>query len=173
MRGVFVQSMKEIAEAFGKERVVKLQDFFEKEVYEHLFKEMQKGKKVWVPDMHRYELLSVRLSAFDASFRKWLEGVLGKKVKDWEISVRRFGAGDYTVVHDSVIEGGIRFFLFVSGEWDSAFGGSVVLRGERPVIFPVEGNCFVLIDSEERGFVQYVNHHVGKEKFVLVEGIVV
>ena len=59
--------------------------------------------------------------------------------------------------------------------WDNHWGGHTVYVSENqgPLVFPLEGNSFSLINKEKdrHKFIQYVNHHAGKEELTMIEGI--
>ncbi|MBM3230526.1 hypothetical protein FJZ22_02630 [Candidatus Pacearchaeota archaeon] len=139
-----------------------------------------KGKQVERADCYSYELVTAPAlhKAFGEELMKhWLGSILGGKIRTIKLSLRHFGKGDYTLLHDAQkSEGVARFFFIFSGTWDASWGGTLHVRREKAQTLEVgiKGNRFFLVRSREewRSFIQYVNHLAGKETFVIVEGTV-
>ncbi len=139
-----------------------------------------KGKQVERPARYSYGLVSSvpLVSAFSGSVLSgWLGSIMGGKVRIKDVSIRHFGHGDYTLLHDAVYTAGVaQFFFIFSGMWDPAWGGGLTVHRDKasPLQVGLKGNRFFLVRSRDewKPFVQYINHLAGKETFVLVQGTI-
>lgn len=175
--------LAQLAQAFEEQGIVRLEQFLTDKDYLAFARQLwdAKGKIKQVPDQYAFTTLSSKLASFlftHAEFRAFLERVLGKK-SIRAFSVRKFGWKNYTLIHDEhTSKEQIRFFFCVAGEWDAHWGGTLTyLTGDgegTSLFFPVTGNCLCIIRETQdmHSFIKYINHHAGKEQFIVVEGIV-
>lgn len=173
---------EELIAAFEEQGFVRLAHFLELEVLMPLAQQLWrgKGKQVSQPNLHSFLAIPVSSRAKRVLggplMKGFLGSVLGRKVRKIQLSVRRFGPGDFTLLHDSRKVRGVHFYYILSGKWDPAWGGTLTVQRARahPLFFPIEGNTLSLLSCENgmHPFVQYVNHLAGKESFILIEGIV-
>jgi hypothetical protein len=89
----------------------------------------------------------------------------------WE--VWSFGSKDHTVINDEKVEKpGIDLILDVTPDWKTEWGGSVFYvdgSGQFTMIKPEENKLLIFRrDKGTHRFVQYVNHHAGKNKKVFL-----
>lgn len=171
--------IKQMKEAFASQGVLKLNDFFDNPFYLNFSQKLWKAESehTEIPDKYSYNKINngiLRGLFSDESFFELLNKILGKKAKKVEINIRKFGHKNYTLLHDEeIIDRDTEFFFIISGKWEANWGGNKVYssgEGEALVFLP-EGNVFCLINSRNRqSFVKYINHHAGKESFILIEG---
>ncbi len=79
---------------------------------------------------------------------------------------RRFGHRDFILLHDhEEPKPGWRSYFFLD-EWDPAWGGRIVFvkDGEYLGVVTPQANTLLIVKQEKgvRMFVEYVNHHAGK-----------
>lgn len=173
---------EELVEAFMEQGFVRLTHFLELEAVVPLAHGLwhAKGKQYFQANLHSFLQIPVSThlrTVFTGPLMKgFLGSVLGRKVRNIQLSVRRFGPGDFTLIHDSRNTRGVCFYYLLSGTWNSLWGGTLTIQREKApaLFFPLESNTFSLISFEKgmHPFVQYINHLAGKESFLLVEGIV-
>ncbi len=176
-------TQQEIALAFKRNGFIRLDQFFEGRSYLAFSQPLwdASGKAIVIPDRHSYTLLPPSLAStpfMTPSFKKFLSTLVGKKITTITLTVQRFGWKDYTLVHDDEVgKEELRFFFLISGKWEVERGGILTYltqNGEgEPLFFPITGNSFCIIRQRKdmHSFVKYVNHHAGKEKFIVVAGI--
>ena len=159
--------------------MTRLDGFFNEDFYKEIFEKLRRnyGERVKLADRHSYEKLdAVELKGIfkDKEFLNFINLISCENFNNCEINVRRFGWGDYTLLHDSFVRKGMEFLLIFADKWDDKFGGYIVYTDneEKSFIFSIKGNSFILINKKGmRRFVKYVNHLAGKKNFFLVEGL--
>lgn len=161
-------------------KMLYLPNFFSDSGYGSLLTVLRRstGEKTRVADRYSYtplriEILEKLLSSRE--FLKLMQMISGKKIKKSIVSVRRFGHGDFTLIHDSERNGARLEFRFLLMErWHTLNGGHIVYTSMKrePLLMPLQGNGLLLIDkpTDMHSFVQYINHKAGKENFVLATG---
>jgi len=113
----------------------------------------------------------------DKAFLSWISEITRKKAKNVNYRCLRFGHKDYTLLHDSEAIGDrLEFFILIMKRWDTKWGGHTVYvaHDQQPILFPLEGNSFNLIQKTKNRhkFIQYINHHSGKENLYIIEGFI-
>ena len=161
--------------------VLKLDGFLKDSVYNELIKLILdiKGEQVKIPDRCSYQemgdLSGVGKLFSSKEFLSFVSIITGKSFSNVDLNIRKFENGDYTLLHDSdKIHNRTEFFFIFADKWNAEWGGQIVYTDldERSFIFPVDWNCFCLInrDDELGRFVKYINHLAGKKCFILIEG---
>jgi len=125
-------------------------------------------KRVDVPDQHRHEeraTLSVNKTI--AGFAKRITGKTTLAEGN-----RRFGKGDYTILHDKKTQkDGVLALLFMD-DWKTEWGGEFVLvkNGQTLLRFTPRPNTLLIVAREKgaRSFVRYVSHKAKKQSFVVL-----
>lgn len=175
-KGVVAQ----IADALAQQGFIRLEDFLNRKHYLELFNSLHSldSEVKKVPDRYSYGLIECKDSIFSSiSFRDFLSKVIGKKIKEFDLSVKKFEWKNYTLMHDD--ESGkeeMRFFFILANKWDSKFGGDIVYLTEdglgNPIVFPITGNSLCIINKKRdmHSFVKYVNNLVRDSSFILIEG---
>lgn len=136
--------------------MIYLPDFLGEKMYGTILEELEKskGKKEKIADRFSYEVLKheelKRIFSSPQSL-EMLGGVMGTKIKNVEIAIRRYGHRDYSLIHDS--EGKckrVEFTFLLMRKWNTAWGGHKVYicEGEEPRLVPLAGNGLLLIDTE-------------------------
>lgn len=164
-----------IKKELKEKNFVLLDSFFDSSFYEKIKKESarEEFKKKFVYNKYSFlEMQSKKIEKdfLSAQFIEFLEEVLNLKIKNFEISIRKFGHGDYTLLHDSEKEKSkIGFLFFICDDWNLNFGGNVFYKEKNLIVNPKENRFFVMKKSS-RKFVKYLNNKCGKKNFVLIEG---
>lgn len=174
------QTIKALSNALRTDGFVQLDHFVPDEQYLELANyAWGNGKQVLRADQHSYAEVSPALfqQVFSSTeMKEWLGHIVGNKVQKVSLSVRQFSHRDFTLVHDVQEGGKAGFFFIFAGMWDVAWGGTLTVnRGALPALeVGLKGNRLFLMRSRAgwHPFVQYVNHLAGKERFVIVQGIV-
>lgn len=166
----------------SKPNMLLLKDFLEKDFYNKITDEIKKvnGIERYNLDKEKYSELKIPniLDDFLKSefFIGLLQETLGKKVSEMNYSLKKFGHGDFSLIHDDEVLGKrIDFFLtFIEGEWKQEWGRyNAYSKGDgEPLIFPAEGNsfCLIIAEGEMFDFVKYVKHFAGKNVIYKLEG---
>ena len=152
---------REMKDHYGmsKDKVLKLQNFLDKEVCDYLLSGLSSGKKVNAPNKGSFEELDVSglKELFESKdFLDFLGNVIGKKIASIDLRARRFGWKDYDILEDSKDNVSEGFFFFLSKDWDESYGGQkVYVGGGEPLMCPVENNVFYVFGDREdsRSFV--------------------
>jgi Rps23 Pro-64 3,4-dihydroxylase Tpa1-like proline 4-hydroxylase len=176
-----VQDQMRTAFKNSKPCVILVTDFFLKDYYQSLFRSLKSlsGKEIYEPHKYRFEeIYDTNLSEMFSSneFFEFVGNITGVKVNKANLSNRRVGAGDYTLLHDDVIaRKRLIFFYTLCDKLGSDWGGSTVFTfgDERvPLVFEPKGNSLVIMSVPEgmRDFVKYVKHFAGKNEIIKVEG---
>ncbi|MEK6825896.1 MAG: hypothetical protein AABY00_03860 [Nanoarchaeota archaeon] len=176
------ETLQQIKESFASStpNILHLPHFLTMQIYESLLKQCASAKEVHkkVADRYSYtELKEIPASMLQsAEFISWLSSITGRKIKKISYTLKKFSHCDYTLLHDSETIGErLEFFILLMPNWDSRWGGHTVYVAEEqsPILFPLEGNSFNLINKEKNRhkFIQYINHYAKKEKMVIIEGI--
>jgi Rps23 Pro-64 3,4-dihydroxylase Tpa1-like proline 4-hydroxylase len=168
----------------GKPQVLLLTDFLAKPVYEALVKEVAKvkGREMYVPHEYRFEELSLPkvISNFFSSlhFRQFLTHIMGVKIKDIGLSVRRLSHQRFSLMYDDAEskERLVFFYTLAPADWKSTWGGSTIFSfgdNRAPATFEVKGNSLAIMKVPKgmRDFVKYVNHFAAKNSFVKIDGV--
>ena len=176
-----IEQMREHFEQ-SQPRMIRLNDFFVGNVYKKILNELKSAEGMRVKVADRYSFTLLELQMFDdvfssQTFMTFLGAIIGKQIAKINYQIRSFEKGDYTLLHDSeAILGRVEFFFVFAEKWKGNAGGMKVYiqkKGEgKPVIFPVEGNSFSIIDKKDdmHSFVKYVNNLAGKGRMFIVEG---
>ena len=137
------------------------------------------GKHEKIADRFSYTTLPFpkELEQFFSSpeFLSLLSFITKKKFKTCEISVKKFGHRDYTLLHDSErLKLGFEFFLDINPMWNPVWGGSLIYRDAKEELFrvPPAANAFTLVNRQKgmHRFVEYVNVKSGNNVRIIVEG---
>ena len=159
-------------------KMLRLDGFFSNGFYKSIFEGIKRvnGERIKIAGRHSYEKLDVmKINEIfkNKEFVNFINLISCENFNDYEINVKRFRQGDYTLVHDYIAGKGIEFLFILADKWDDKYGGYVVYTDNKSksMIFSIKGNSFILINKRDVGrFVKYVNHLAGKRSFVLVEG---
>ncbi len=177
------ETLQQLKESFAQSnpQILHLPHFLTMSCYESLLKEAQKSQGIHKRIADRYartEISSFKETSFIQSleFLHWLSLITSKKLKKVTLKTHQFAHKDYVLIHDSeTIRKQLEFFILLMPHWDNHWGGHTVYVSENqgPLVFPLEGNSFSLINKEKdrHKFIQYVNHHAGKEELTMIEGI--
>ncbi len=168
----------------SRPQVILLTDFFVKKIYDSLLEEAKKvsGKEVYEPHKYRFrEIFLTELEEFFSSqeFLDLVREITRVKVKKVDLSLSKFGKGNYTLLHDDVMaKKRLLFFYTLCDKWQSAWGGSTIFTfgDERsPIVFESKGNSLVimLVPDGMREFVKYVKHFAGESEMFKVEGVLI
>lgn len=162
-----------------------LGDFLEAGLYQSLCETISDEvfEQVIIPDRYSYKLLRGNhiLKDFFSSneFKEFVYKLTGVKNKKFNVEVRLYSWKDFTLLHDAESKKEhIEFFFFLPSlsEWDYFWGGTKIYQTERgegqPLIFTPAPNTLGIISCSEGvfGFTQYLNHYVGDEQVLVVEG---
>lgn len=174
------ENLRMIGKEFEKIGMVRLDGFVEENLYEELKQEVLKEKFIREKTATKFSFSKSKSSLlareiFDSPELKFIvENIIGKKFSNVKLDLRRFSHRDYTLIHDSKLKKNkFEFLFFICENWNSKWGGNkvYVLNG-KSYVFPPRGNSFILVENKKdlKGFLQYVNHLCGRNKFYLIEG---
>lgn len=179
---IYFSSLDSIGNAFNQNSFIRLENFLEEECYLQLARGLWalQGKKI--TRAAKCSFTELNCTDFLEEFNqedvlKLFSKFTKKKPKIKDLKIRRFGKGDYTLIHDDEKKKDeIKFYFMISGRWDSKVGGSLTynIDDSQPLVFPIAFNCLNVI-TEGKGmhpFIKYINHHAGKESFILIEGVI-
>ena len=166
--------VEEMKRKFQKDKQVLLSGFLRTDAYHKALALAQsaKFKRTFVPDemscafaMKPDALLSFLASEKFVAYIELITGIKSGK----RAFYTEFKAGDYALIKDLPQTWKLVTHLFIS-PWNPEWGGRLVwrdVRGNHLYTEPVP-NCLLLTKNQKhlRGFVQYVNHHAGKHRFI-------
>ncbi len=162
-----------------------LSDFLDEQLYRTILHELKEAhfEEKKIADRYSYGLFIGENSLSDAlssnAFLTFLQNVTGSKYKQLKIEIRKYSWKDYTLLHDAESKKSkIEFFFFLPSvsEWDYFWGGTKIYQTEggegQPLVFIPTHNTLGLVDTSKNalGFTQYLNHYVGDEYVIVVEG---
>ena len=180
------QTIKKIRGLFFSDKVfpsIKLQNFFDKRLYDETMKEIlnSKYKKMIKPMQHSYSVSKTpkTLAQFINSeqFKNYISEITGKKIKNINGSMYKFGWKDYTLLHDeNTQKENFDFILDFAGSWDDRAGGRLIYtdgKGNYNYI-PSSDNTLTIVHRKNdfQKFVQYINHYAGNNKRYLFIGLI-
>ena len=124
-----------------------------------------KWKHAYIPDAHSYD--SAAFTPPDA-LTQFIETIVQQKLQLLDSTFLRFGSSDYTILRDGPAKDVIEVILCLS-EWNTEWGGNIIYKTdyEATVIRPQLNALSIVQTGKKKCFVQYVNHHAGKNKLVL------
>jgi len=178
----YLENPKEIKASFREKKdfpCVVLFDFFEKDAYQLIEKEISKvsfhyEKK---PLFHSYSsahfpiiLKKIFSSPECADF---ITKIIGKKVTHSRAQIYYFSARDYTLLNDSYKEkAGFDIIFDFTRIWDSSAGGQIMyVNGTGDALkLPIQPNSLMIVRRQKNAqrFVKYVNHTSPKKKRVFL-----
>ncbi len=131
----------------------------------------------YVPDLHCYDeakRIPKELRSVFAEITALVQFIAKKKLKCKELTIRKFGKKQYTVLHDAYKEKpGVDVMLDLTPAWHPAAGGAMVYtrKGSGVLTIAPAYNTFSIVQRTKSmmRFVKYVNHHA-ENKRVLILG---
>lgn len=139
-----------------------------------------KAKHAKIADRFSYSdvVIPKQVATFFTSkeFLRLISVITGKKLKRCELSIKKFGHRDYTLLHDSeALKPGLEFFFDINPVWNPAWGGSLVYRDAQEELFRLHPTANALtIVNRKKGmfrFLEYVNVKSGQNVRIVVQGL--
>src|SRR3989344_4393629 len=157
----YLQSSDKLKEFFEDNGYLVLHDFFDKDYYLNLRKNLfsLKFKKDFELTKYSYSKSKFDLND-DKEFSKFILDLTNLDLSKFFFEAFEFKWRDYTILNDSSLDQNKYDIIFdFTGDWNSEFGGSIVYVKEEDFIkFEPKGNTLILLKKEYNRFVQYVNN---------------
>lgn len=156
--------IKAVRSEFKLSEMVLLEDFLKNNP-----KISNSSKELYIPDQCCY--LRLPKLALDKDFKDWVYNFINKKVKI-SVEVLKFKKGCFSVFHDKTKNNAkLEMMLFLSKNWESSWGGKLVLidsNGKNEII-PKNGSLVIINSKKVKSYFQYVNHLARNNSFVILK----
>ena len=166
--------IEEMRMTFAQGNQILLPGFLRQEAYENAMRIMGKAKfkRAYIPDQ-----MSCAFAMKSDSFLKFLAS---KELQNHIMSITgtpsgkkafytQFGSSDYTILNDMPKDWKLVCHYFMS-PYTEGWGGRIIWRepdGSHRYVHPDRNTlCITKVEKHLRGYVEYVNHHIGKKKLI-------
>ena len=167
-------NVEEMRAEFAKGKQLLLPNFIRKDVFPSVLREANtaKFKRAYLPDQMScgFSMKQDALLRFLSSkeFRAYITLITGIPSGN-RAFYTEFKAGDYTILKDIPQSFKLITHYFIS-PWNEAWGGRMIFRekdGSHHYVHPDSNTLLITLNQKRlRGYVEYVNHHIGKKKLV-------
>lgn len=139
---------------FSKEKMLRLESFIDSPP---LFKRLR-IEESRIPNKYSFSESHIKLEI--DGLEEFFKLLIGKGYSGMDYTLLRFSPGDYTLLHDQLVEES-RYvgFLFLTDDWKKEFGGNLVgrKRDDHYVFTPRLFSLVLFKTSEVDYFIEYLN----------------